>query len=203
MSVLNNPVLVLNKSWAPYTCSVVHEALNNLYEGKVCALDAENYILYNWDGWRELPIIGDMPKVNTVRFAIRAPRFIVQQQYNRIPHFEVKMNMRNIWLRDGCRCQYTGRKLALREATKDHIIPESRGGKDTWENLVTCCPHINKKKANRTPQEAGLRLLSVPKKPKWSPLFSALYNGNGIPEDFKKFLPQLAEYEETLKAAME
>jgi len=72
---------------------------------------------------------------------------------------------RAIFTRDNFRCAYCGKVLKDSEITVDHIIPKSRGGKWEWENLVTCCSDCNQRKGNRTPQEAGMKLLFKPKRP--------------------------------------
>ena len=205
-SIIKQPVLVLNKSWSPIRVSCVERALVGLSKGVLSALDPENYILYDWAGWQELPVFEGHKFLTTGKsrktgdhLKVRAPSIVVLGRYNKIPCFTVKLNMKNLWLRDGGRCQYTGKKLTLSEATKDHVHPESRGGKDTWDNLVTCCPDINKRKANRTPAEAGLTLLKIPREPRWSPLFTALYSVSKPPEDWKPFLPNMTEVDAELR----
>jgi 5-methylcytosine-specific restriction endonuclease McrA len=71
----------------------------------------------------------------------------------------------NIFWRDKNTCQYCVKKLAIKDLTIDHILPKSRGGKNSWENLTTSCKKCNQKKANRTPEEAGMKLFTVPRKP--------------------------------------
>lgn len=201
-NVLNIPVLVLNKSWSPIHCTTVEKAIVDLSIDKITAIDPENYFPHSWEYWIELPVIGDMLYISATRGRkIRVPRIVVTTEYNKIPSFEVKFNMKNIWLRDGGRCQYSGRKLSLSEATKDHVIPSSRGGADDWLNVVTCCPNLNKKKADRTPQEMGWKLLAQPYKPKWTPLYSAIFSSPQLPEDWKPFI-KIRESHASLAAAM-
>jgi len=198
-SALSNSVLVLNKSWRPIRVSNVRKTLTALSKGLCSILDAETSILYDWEGWLELPVYENMPCIATKHLKVRVPTMAVLSNYNKIPAYSVKQNMKNIWLRDGKRCQYTGRMLSLSEATKDHVIPTSRGGKDSWDNLVTCCPNINKRKGDKTPEEAGLRLLLTPREPKWSPLYSVLYSGEAICSDW---LPYLTDIQKTFNADM-
>lgn len=82
---------------------------------------------------------------------------------------EVKFNRSNVFYRDKHKCLYCGDKYDQKELTFDHVIPKSRGGPTSWDNIVTCCHACNNKKANRTPEEAKMPLLSRPKKPKWTP----------------------------------
>jgi 5-methylcytosine-specific restriction endonuclease McrA len=72
---------------------------------------------------------------------------------------------RALFIRDNFTCAYCGKTVKDSEATVDHVIPKSRGGKWCWENLVTCCSQCNQKKGGRTPEEAKMRLLFRPKRP--------------------------------------
>jgi 5-methylcytosine-specific restriction endonuclease McrA len=71
----------------------------------------------------------------------------------------------NVFSRDGYRCQYCGVERAMKELTFDHVVPRSRGGKTTWENIVTSCPGCNRRKGGRTPEEAGMKLHRAPTRP--------------------------------------
>src|SRR5205085_5173467 len=86
---------------------------------------------------------------------------IVQLLANvRVPRVALQPTRTNIMLRDEETCQYCGKRS--RELTLDHIIPRSRGGQSTWENLVACCRHCNGKKGNRLLKEVNMRLLCQP-----------------------------------------
>jgi len=102
----------------------------------------------------------------------------------------VKFNRHNIWLRDQGRCQYCGVRLRTEEFTYDHLLPQSRGGKTKWENIVVACIPCNHHKANRTPAEAKMRLLREPFKPTQLPgqLSPALSWKEGMPESWKSWL---------------
>ena len=89
--------------------------------------------------------------------------------------------------RDSNRCQYTGVLLHPDEGSLDHVAPRSRGGADTWENLVWSAKDVNQRKADRLPQEAGLKLLAVPRAPKELPVTAHLRNAHGVAE-WKLFL---------------
>ena len=198
-NALNLPILQLNKSWLPIHVTTARDVLMDLCGGSCRVLDTQTYALYNWEQWISLPFEDNKSFVQSVKFRICVPEIVVLTEYNHVPRFEVKLNMKNIWLRDGGRCQYSGRRLSLKDATKDHILPESRGGGTVWDNIVTCCSDINKKKANRTPKEAGLNLLSVPRKPQWTPLFSAARSFMKHPESWETFLPGLKKHRESME----
>jgi len=103
---------------------------------------------------------------------------LVRRGPSRIP-----LNRRNILRRDRYTCQYCGRQGG--ELTVDHVLPRSRGGRSTWENLVAACRSCNLKKGDRTPEEAGMRLLKLPRAPK-APLF--LSDLKEVPEDWQPYL---------------
>jgi 5-methylcytosine-specific restriction endonuclease McrA len=99
-----------------------------------------------------------------------------------VPKKRPKLCARNIRERDGNRCQYTGQLLKPEDGSLDHVLPRSRGGADTWENLVWSSKDVNARKGNRLPHEAGLKLLSVPRAPKELPATHYLRNSHGIVE---------------------
>jgi 5-methylcytosine-specific restriction endonuclease McrA len=80
----------------------------------------------------------------------------------RVPYKKIILSRKNILRRDNHKCQYCGSTVNL---TVDHIIPKSKGGEDTWENLVTACIRCNNRKGDRTPEESKMCLISRPKKP--------------------------------------
>lgn len=102
----------------------------------------------------------------------------------------VKFSRINVFTRDGFRCQYCGVKKTMRELNYDHVVPRIRGGKTVWENIVTSCYPCNSKKDRKTPEQAGLRLLRVPFKPKTLPMTAPIVNLQSIPEEWKFYLPE-------------
>jgi len=96
---------------------------------------------------------------------IDLPAIIVLKQYVRKKPLAHRFNFRGVFKRDMFRCQYTGAILPPSRLTVDHVIPKSKGGKSTWENCVTSSLEVNAAKGDRTPEEAGLKLLSVPQSP--------------------------------------
>lgn len=101
--------------------------------------------------------------IRTVSQTFPCPSVIRLQAYIRVPYKKIELSRKNVLRRDGMKCQYCGKKST--QITIDHIIPKSRGGQDSWDNLVAACVSCNNKKGNRTPDEAGLRLLSRPNRP--------------------------------------
>ena len=141
----------------------------------------------NWEEWIRLPIRDQDEAVRTVRGPIRVPTVIVAVNYAKVPKKRPKLCARTIRERDGNRCQYTGALLRPEEGSLDHVVPRSRGGPDTWENLVWAAKAVNARKGNRLPHEAGLKLLNVPRAPKAVPVTALIRNAPGI-DDWKLFL---------------
>lgn len=167
---LTSPVLVLNKDWRLIRVVSAAQALVDLVIGKVEAID-NDYQVYDFDSWRDLSEYKRAfePEshrfVQTVTNAIVVPAIVRSLKAKGIKRPAVRLSRRNIYLRDSHTCQYTGQKLPGSELNLDHVLPSSRGGRSTWENLVCCSVAVNAKKGNRTPEEAGLKLIRKPRKP--------------------------------------
>ncbi len=184
-------VLVLNRNWQAITTITQEQALSRLVAGnaKVLLIDADHFQALSWSEWAVLPVRPEDRVIGTVKGKVRAPIIILLMRYDKIPMITLNFSMRNLWERDGGRCQYTGRLLRPGEGDIDHVIPRSRGGANTWENCVLSDRTINRKKAARTPAEAGLTLLKQPTKPRTVPSTMRLRNIHGIPE-WDHFLPR-------------
>ena len=142
---LQRPVLVLNASYEPINICGARRALVLVLKG-VASAEEES-----------------LNAVHSARAAIRLPSVIRLLEYRRIPHQTRALSRKNILLRDRNTCQYCGKILAAGELTLDHVIPRSRAGESAWENLVACCHVCNNRKGSRTPEEAGMRLLRLPR----------------------------------------
>lgn len=183
-------VLVLNRNWQAINIRTPQDAFCQMATNVATGLEieGENDIRpVTWDEWITLPIRSQDNAVHTVRGAIRVPTVIVAVNFAKVPKKRPKLCAKNIRERDGNRCQYTGKLLKPDEGSLDHVLPRSRGGKDTWENLVWSCKEVNTRKADRLPHEAGLKLLSVPRAPKEMPVTALIRNAHGFAE-WKLFL---------------
>lgn len=195
---LNKPTLVMNSGWQPITIASVRKSIVKVCTGLAHFLDPETFILHDFNSWLDI-YPGDDEDVITASNGLRMkiPEIIVLKSYSQFPDKQVKLTRRNLLIRDGFRCQYSGKKLNYREATIDHIIPQSRGGKHSWENVAICSFEINSKKANRTPEEANMKLLNKPVQPKWSPVYSKFsrftMTGN-YPDSWKNFIKQTEDW---------
>jgi 5-methylcytosine-specific restriction endonuclease McrA len=113
----------------------------------------------------------------------------VLRHYDRLPLAAVTFSRRNVAKRDHSTCQYCGAQPGADDLTIDHVVPRSQGGQSSWTNCVAACLDCNARKADRTPEQAGMRLRKVPSRPEWKPLY-ALHGHGHAPriESWKKFL---------------
>ena len=183
-------VLVLNRNWQAIHVRTPADAYCQLASGVATALDIEgegSMRPVKWSEWIKLPIRDQDLSVKTVRGPIRVPTVIIAVNYAQVPKKRPKLCARSIRERDGSRCQYTGKLLRHDEGNIDHVIPRSRGGRDTWDNLVWACKKINSKKGNKLPTEAGLKLLKEPRAPKEVPVTMLIRNTHEI-DDWRWFV---------------
>jgi 5-methylcytosine-specific restriction endonuclease McrA len=139
------PVLVLNASYEPINVCAARRALVLVLKGVAMTEEENGHFLHS------------------ARVAMRLPSVIRLLEYRRIPHQSRALSRKNILLRDRNTCQYCHTVLSSSELTLDHVIPRSRGGLSTWENLVACCHFCNRRKGNQSPTEAGMKLMREPR----------------------------------------
>jgi len=163
-------VLLLNITYEPLKIINWKKALTLLFLGKV-------EVLEEYD-----------KEIHSVSFTIKLPSVVRLLKMIKWTKRPVKFSRQNIYIRDNYRCQYCGKKLSPEELTYDHVIPKSKGGKTVWENIVTCCPSCNRKKGGRTPEEAGMRLLKKPTRPKWLPAIRITIGYKDIPQSWRDYL---------------
>ncbi len=164
---LRSPVLVLNRSYAPVRITDAQQGFSMLYLGRARALDA-SYEPYDFPaGAARAPRDGD-ESIRTPRGSICIPRVLLLHGYNRVPRAPLRLSRRHVYMRDEYTCQYCGGRPGVKELNLDHVVPRSRGGRSTWENLVTSCRSCNLRKGWSTPDECGMRLRKAPVRPSWS-----------------------------------
>ena len=187
--MLDGHVLVLNRVFQAVQITSVRRALILFYKGHVRAVDSE-YRTYDFEDWTDIPVPGDDEHfVRTPSRNILIPHVIQLLVFDRLPRQEVKFSRGNIYLRDSNRCQYCGRKFSSSELSLDHVVPISRGGKSSWENVVCACLPCNVKKGNKLLSESDhMRLIRQPHRPKWHPLHRL--QGRNFPDIWKNFLDE-------------
>ncbi len=185
-----NIVLVLNRNWQAINIVTPADAFCQMSTDVATGLDvggSDSMQPTRWKDWLQLPVREGDNSIGTARGRIRVPTVIVLARFAKVPIKRPKFSARNLWKRDGGRCQYTGRLLEPGEGNIDHVFPRSRGGKTTWENCVLADRRVNSSKGNRTPEEAGLKLKSTPAAPRAVPVTYLLKNRDGL-EDWTPFL---------------
>ena len=142
-SAMTMPVLVLNASYEPVNITRARRALVMLIKGVAVIEEAHDRF---------------------VRVGLQLPCVIRLRQYRRLPSRIQTLSRKNIVIRDGYTCQYCGEVFVSSELELEHVMPRARGGLSTWENLVAACRDCNARKGDRTPAEAGMKLLRQPRR---------------------------------------
>jgi 5-methylcytosine-specific restriction endonuclease McrA len=194
-AALNSSVLILNRQYMAVHVVNVRRAFSLLVKelAEVIHIEDGQYANYDFESWREISELKARFKephedwIRSVNFEIQVPRIMRLLYYDRLPKQRVRLNRRNIFARDDGRCQYCGKRFPSSELSLDHVIPTCRGGTTTWENLVCACVRCNVRKGGRTPQEANMKLIREPVRPKRSPLLS-IKLGNPKYASWKSFL---------------
>ncbi len=160
---MNRKVLVLNSTHVPINITSWERAISLLYKGKA------DGVRYNG---------------HFINGKYRLPEIIRLAKYVPMPYSEVVLSRRNIYLRDNHTCQYCGRQGG--NLTIDHIVPKSKGGEDSWQNMVVCCARCNNRKGDRSLEEAGMKLIGVPYRPS-STLYLHMTRLTGVPQSWNQF----------------
>ena len=143
--ILQEPVLVLNATFEPINVTAVRRAMVLMLKGVAQAEELHH------------------SEVRSAARSLKVPSVIRLIAYRHIPQQTRALSRKNILLRDRNTCQYCATVLPSGELTLDHVIPRSRGGSSTWENLVACCHTCNRRKGNQFPLEAGMKLMREPR----------------------------------------
>ena len=190
-------VLVLNRLYTAVHVVNVRRAICLLFRelAEVIHIEAGRYVNYDFLSWQEISQLKlDFEEhdpqsdwLQSVHFAIEIPRVIRLLSYDKVPRHGMRFNRRNVFARDGNRCQYCGKRFPTSELSLDHVRPRSQGGAMGWENIVCCCVACNSCKGGRTPEQAGMRLVRTPKRPRHNPLLRGKLQ-NPKYESWKAFL---------------
>ena len=168
--MINLPVLVLNYSYEALNICRVRRAVVLLYQKKAELLENGSGFIRSADQ--------DFMVPSVIRLA---------HMIKRPPHSTRKLTRFEIFKRDNFTCQYCGKET--RQLTFDHVVPRYRGGKHTWENVVSACVACNRRKAGRTPAEAGMRLMHQPSRPKDNGFFHVSAHYIPLRDEWLKYLP--------------
>lgn len=165
--MLKSQVLVLNQNYEPMSITNAKKAIVLIYLGKAEIIEKNDSLM-----------------VHSISISWPLPSIVRLTRYISVPRKRIVLSRKNIIKRDGHQCQYCGTKVG--SVTVDHVIPKGKGGEDTWENLVCACTKCNTEKRNRTPEEAGMKLLKKPQKP--NHIFFIRYFVGTIDKQWKPFL---------------
>ncbi len=179
--MLNATVLVLNRSFLPVHITTVRRACCLLYCGTAQAVN-ERYETFDFESWTEQEPGEPENSIGIVNGLLPVPRVILLTAFDRMPRRQVRFNRSNVFARDRNSCQYCGRRSTRSRLNLDHVIPRSHGGRSTWENVVCSCIECNRRKGGRTPDQAGMRLIRRPARPRWISLAGLLGGREGHPE---------------------
>lgn len=166
---MSSDVLVLNRNFYAVHITNWRRAFSMLYLDHARVVD-EEYRTYDFSDWKEISqYLENHPGgyVHTPAFKIAIPDVIALKIYDQVPASEVKFTRRNIYEHYAHRCCYCGKKFSTKDLNLDHIIPRSKGGLSTWDNVVTSCISCNIKKGDLLPQEANMKVHFQASKPKW------------------------------------
>jgi len=166
-------VLVLNATYEPLSVVSVRRAIVLLLKEKAELLEAAEQ------------------EIRAASYSLPMPLVIRLVYYVRVPHrLKIPLTRRTIMMRDSYTCQYCGARPAKAELTIDHVLPKVRGGRTAWENVVCACKPCNLRKGSRTPEEANMRLLAEPERPRFVALV-LLSRASGY-EVWSKYIPDAA-----------
>jgi 5-methylcytosine-specific restriction endonuclease McrA len=168
--LVNLPVLVLNQSYEPLNICRVRRAVLLIYHSKAEMLENGSGFIHSAS--HDFPV----PSVIRLAYVVKRPRPVR------------KLTRIEIFNRDHYACQYCGKEV--KELTLDHVIPRYQGGKHTWENIVSACVACNRRKAGRTPEQAGMKLIHRPAPPHDGISFYIPYHYQKIRAEWKKYLPR-------------
>ncbi|MEC7401553.1 MAG: HNH endonuclease [Verrucomicrobiota bacterium] len=185
--------LVLNRLWQAVNVVGVERAFSllALEHAQVIYAEDGSFRVFDGAGWfafsKDLETGPGSRVIRTVSQQVVVPTVLLLRGYDRMLMQEMKFNRQNLLERDDFRCQYCGKNFPVKELNMDHVVPRDRGGVTTWENVVISCIKCNSKKSNRSPKEAGMRLLKEPKRPPRRPFMSSLY-GKPMEETWTHFI---------------
>lgn len=161
--------LLLNLGYMPIKSISWKRAICMFFLGKVDVLET-----YDW-------------KISSPSCEFPAPAVIKLKTAVNSGPMRIKFSRANIYSRDKKTCQYCGKITSIKDLTLDHVVPKSMGGRTTWTNIVACCKLCNSQKADKTPKQADMKLLSKPSYPNMKTFYQN-YSSESIPEQWNNWL---------------
>lgn len=171
--VLQRPTLILNRNWQPVNVATVARALVLLWNESARVVDPSDYQTYSWEDWSKLQPAEGERFIRAVRYRLRVPEVVTLENVPAAERHGSRGQSVVARQRDHYTCQYCGAQPGLDELTLDHVVPRAQGGQSRWDNCVLACLECNKRKADRTPEQAKMRLKHQPVQPTWNPRYAA------------------------------
>ncbi len=168
---MNSRSLLLNSSYEPIRVVSWQKAIVLWFQNKVEILE------FHKDYARSAREKFQLPSV------LRLKSYVRLKNKNAI-----RFCRENVYLRDDFICQYCAEKFSYKQLTLDHVVPASKKGEKSWTNVVTACRDCNQRKANRTPAQAQMPLLTIPKAPHWLPFVDFEFRNGQIPDNWLQYL---------------
>jgi 5-methylcytosine-specific restriction endonuclease McrA len=172
-ALLDRPALVLNRGWTPIQVTSAREAISMVAKGTALIIEPGTFATHDLVTWNDVSRAKarfEGETIRSARLALVPPEVILLKTYPGQGVQAVVFSRKNLFKRDRYTCQYCGTQPGPEELTIEHIVPRSKGGLSGWENCVLACIPCNKRKADRTPEQAGMKLRSTPRKPTWKAL---------------------------------
>lgn len=185
--------LILNQLYRPHDIVDWKEAVTSMFTGKIEVLSEYDEVMAvigrrTLDSFPELKrALRRVVGTNAESITIKVPAVAVLKKPVDLVKAGTKFSRVNVYTRDDYRCCYCGARFPISKLTYDHVHPKSRGGKTWWNNVVTACKNCNSTKADRTPEEAGMRLLRKPNTPATLPITGPIVDLDTIPVEWKDF----------------
>jgi len=186
--------LILNTSYGPHDICEWKDAVTLMFKGAIEVIAQYDEVLAHIDG-HTLQTFPELRKAlrqviptDVERIDFKVPAVCVLRRRVSSTKTGIKFSKMNVCLRDRFTCQYCGTKLPMSALNYDHVIPRRSGGKTVWENIVASCYRCNEQKGGRTPEEAGMKILSVPRKPANLPMAGPFIDVETAPEEWRPYL---------------
>ena len=181
-----NKILVLNGDYTPISVTTFKRAFKLAFKGKAEVLNYQKNldIQVNIDDEYYLQLLDQCPTLLSHRSGFKRPTIIRLLKRVTVPYRKVTMSRSSIYLRDGNACVYCG---STKKLTLDHVIPKSKGGLNTWKNLVTCCSPCNLKKDDKLLENTNMKMRVKPYTPSYIQFINKLSN-TSINEEWKPYL---------------
>ncbi len=205
---VDSRALVVTKSNIPHQIISMKTAIVHVFSGDievVSEYDGDDHILASVSEERVLQDFPELarayPSYGGGDLIIRTPDIVRLINYNGYVKRGVTFTRINVFTRDAFRCMYCGIRQKMNLLTYDHVVPRDHNGKTTWENIVTSCHPCNGYKANRTPEQAGMKLRKKPVKPKYLPQLGLKFDPSTVRDSWRPFLGAFISYVDGTVAA--